>query len=66
MSKCKAIFHRRFEFDRRPIEGVTFVVSPSKKPQLYPRDVVEAAIAAGAATAYNAKDQETNDGTRDN
>lgn len=46
----KAIFHKDFEFDRRPKQGVAFSVKASPEPQSYPRDVIEAAVAAGKAT----------------
>jgi hypothetical protein len=44
-----AIFTRRFLFDRRPKYAVAFDIKPKPDPQSWPRDVVEAAITAGAA-----------------
>ncbi|NKM04143.1 hypothetical protein GFM29_09915 [Rhizobium leguminosarum bv. viciae] len=48
----KAIFHERFEFDRRPKQAIAFVVEPSTEPQNLPHDVVEAAVEAGKATTW--------------
>ena len=47
----RAIFHSVFNYDRRPKQAVAFVVQPGT--QNMPRDVVEAAIAAGKATAVD-------------
>jgi hypothetical protein len=44
-----AIFTRRFLFDRRPKFAVAFDIKPKAEPQSWPRDVIEAAIEAGAA-----------------
>lgn len=48
----KAVFHERFEFDRRPVQAIAFVVQPSHEPQNLPCDVVEAAVNAGKATKW--------------
>lgn len=48
----KAVFHERFEFDRRPVQAIAFVVQPSHEPQNLPHDVVEAAVNAGKATKW--------------
>lgn len=45
-----AIFSKPFRFDRRPRQALCFEIKASEQPQSLPRDVVEAAIAAGAAT----------------
>lgn len=42
-----ALFSERFSFDRRPRQAVAFVVEPGVRR--LPRDVVNAAIAAGKA-----------------
>lgn len=42
-----AFFRERFAFDRRPKQAVAFDIQPGLKN--LPRDVVEAAIAAGKA-----------------
>jgi hypothetical protein len=44
-----AIFTRRFLFDRRPKFAVAFDIKPKAEPQSWPRDVIDAAIVAGAA-----------------
>lgn len=44
-----AEFLKEFHYDRRPKEGVAFVVQPGARN--VPRDVAEAAIKAGAAIA---------------
>lgn len=44
-----AIFTESFHYDRRPLQGVAFEVSASSDPQSYPRDLVDAAVAAGKA-----------------
>lgn len=49
----RAIFHDVFRYDRRPRQAVAFVVQPGEHN--LPRDVVEAAIAAGKATAVEQK-----------
>jgi hypothetical protein len=48
----KAVFHERFEFDRRPAQAIAFVVQPSNEPKDLPHDVVEAAVKAGKATIW--------------
>ena len=48
----KAVFHERFQFDRRPAQAVAFDIKPSPEPQNLPRDVVEAAVKAGKATTW--------------
>ena len=47
----RATFHEEFHHDRRPKQAIAFVVQPGT--QNMPRDVVEAAIAAGKATAVD-------------
>lgn len=49
----KAVFHERFEFDRRPKQAIAFSVQASREPQNLPRDVVEAAVDAGKATIWH-------------
>lgn len=44
-----AIFTETFHYDRRPRQAIAFVVQAGDAPQNYPRDVVEAAIAANKA-----------------
>lgn len=44
-----AIFPSGFLFDRRPRQAIAFVVKASPEPQNYPRDLVDAAVAAGKA-----------------
>ncbi|MER9135116.1 hypothetical protein NKI20_02235 [Mesorhizobium sp. M0830] len=44
-----AIFNDRFHYDRRPRQAIAFVVEAKPEPQNYPRDLVEAAVAAGKA-----------------
>jgi len=44
-----ATFHETFNHDRRPKQAIAFEVKPGTKNM--PRDVVDAAIAAGKATA---------------
>lgn len=46
----RAIFLREFNW-KRPKSKFSFNVQPSPKPRLLPHDVIEAAIAAGAAIA---------------
>ena len=46
---AKAIFHKDFRFDR-PGSPHCFDVKKSAEPQSRPRDVIDAAVAAGAAT----------------
>lgn len=48
---ARAVFHREFNFSR-PKSRFSFNVKPSDQPQLRPHDVIEAAIAAGAATRW--------------
>lgn len=43
----KAIFHRRVGI---LIGRTSWVIEPSPEPQTYPRPVIEAAVAKGAAT----------------
>jgi hypothetical protein len=45
----KALFHREFNW-RRPNSPIGFCVKPLDQPQTLPRDVIEAAVAKGAAT----------------
>lgn len=51
----KAIFSCEFNFDKRPKEGVCICVQPSDRPQDWPQDLIDAAIAAGAATLPKVK-----------
>ncbi|TGP65450.1 hypothetical protein EN868_03095 [Mesorhizobium sp. M2D.F.Ca.ET.225.01.1.1] len=44
-----AIFAERFHYDRRPRQAIAFVVEASPDPQNRPRDLVNAAVAAGKA-----------------
>ena len=44
-----AVFTDTFHYDRRPRQAIAFVVEAKPEPQNYPRDVVEAAVAAGRA-----------------
>lgn len=46
-----AVFHEEFRWDR-PKSPVSFWIKPKAEPQSYPRDVIEAAIAAGKAEAH--------------
>jgi len=48
-SKCKAIFTREFHWSR-PRSPLGFGARPSPEPQTFPRDFIEAAVKAGAAT----------------
>lgn len=52
-----AHFTQRFLFDRRPRQAVAFDVPPGLRN--LPRDVVEAAIAAGKAVAVKAPRKQT-------
>jgi hypothetical protein len=45
-----AVFSDAFHYDRRPRQPVAFEVAASPEPQNYPRDLVDAAVAAGKAT----------------
>lgn len=67
----RAIFSRNFEYDFRPRLGMAIVIKPDTKPQIWPSEIIEAAIAAGAAVEYSApkprvKLKESDDGTSDN
>lgn len=44
-----AIFTDNFNHDRRPAQAVAFSVKASEQPQQWPRDVIDAAVAAGKA-----------------
>jgi len=44
-----AIFTDVFRFDRRPRQAIAFEVQPHPEPQSRPRDLVDAAVAAGKA-----------------
>jgi len=52
-----ARFHAPFNYDRRPRQALAFVVQPGLRN--LPRDVVEAAIAAGKAVAVRAPRKQT-------
>jgi hypothetical protein len=45
-----AIFTEPFNYDRRPRQAIAFMVAAKAEPQSYPRDVIDAAVAAGKAT----------------
>lgn len=47
----RAIFHREFNW-RRPKSRFSFNVKPSDEPQLKVHDLIDAAVAAGAATRW--------------
>lgn len=49
-----AVFTLPFNFDRRPAQAIAFSIQASEQPQQWPRDVVDAAIAAGKATEAEA------------
>jgi hypothetical protein len=51
---ARAVFHREFNWSR-PKSKFSFSVKPSPEPQLRPHDVIEAAVAAGAATRDTTK-----------
>lgn len=44
-----AVFTEQFHYDRRPRQAIAFVVKAKDEPQNYPRDLVDAAVAAGKA-----------------
>jgi hypothetical protein len=44
-----AIFLLPFEYDRRPRQALAFSIKADTKPQSWPRDVIDAAVAAGKA-----------------
>ncbi|QGJ74179.1 hypothetical protein [Sinorhizobium meliloti] len=46
-----AVFHDEFRWDR-PKSAVSFWIKPKAEPQCYPRDVIDAAIAAGKAAEH--------------
>lgn len=48
---ARAIFHREFNW-RRPKSRFSFNVKPSDEPQLKVHDLIDAAVAAGAATRW--------------
>ena len=52
----KAIFIKEFNFTPKG-EGISFNVKPSPEPQTRRKDVIDAAIAAGAAKAVSSKKQ---------
>lgn len=67
----RAIFHRDFEYDHRPRLGMAQIIKADPKPQIWPSEIIDAAIAAGAAVEYSApkprvKLKESDDGTSDN
>ena len=47
----KAIFKKGFEFTSRS-RNAGWSVKPSPKPQSFPRELIDAAIQAGCAEAY--------------
>lgn len=44
-----AVFLEKFRFDRRPKAAVAFEIQATDNPQRWPRDVIDAAVAAGKA-----------------
>jgi hypothetical protein len=50
----RAIFHRDFEYDHRPVLGMSQIIRAGSQPQLWPAEIIDAAIAAGAAVEYSA------------
>lgn len=44
-----AVFPEGFSYDRRPRQAIAFVVAAKPEPQNYPRDLIDAAVAAGKA-----------------
>lgn len=48
---ARAIFHREFNWSR-PKSKFSFHVKPSEQPQLLVHDLIDAAVAAGAATRW--------------
>ena len=48
------LFHQDFNYDRRPAQAIAFAIKASEQPQQWPRDVIEAAVVAGKATAVKA------------
>lgn len=67
MMAKRAVFHRDFEYDHRPLRGVTQVIKAGPNPQIWPAEIIDAAIDAGAATEYvkPSKLKEENDGESD-
>lgn len=51
---AKAIFNRTFHWKRKN-SPIGFGANASENPQSFPRDFIEAAIAAGAATEVRPK-----------
>lgn len=58
-----AIFTEDFHYDRRPRQAIAFVITASDTPQSLPRDLIDAAIAAGKATEIKAIESATADPT---
>lgn len=58
---AKAIFHRRFDF-RRVGQNVAFTAEASPEPQSFPGDMIDAAVAAGAAERVPPKRKKSADG----
>lgn len=54
MANTKAIFHREFHWNR-PRSPLGFGAKPRAEPQSFPRDFIEAAVKAGAATLAERK-----------
>lgn len=62
----RAIFTRDFEYDHRPMRGVTQVIKAGPDPQIWPVEIIDAAIKAGAAVEYvKPKPKEQDDGASD-
>lgn len=62
----RAIFHRDFEYDHRPVRGMTQVIKAGPGPQIWPAEIIDAAIKAGAAVEYvKPKLKEQSDGASD-
>lgn len=51
---AKAIFKHEFHWGREK-ENIGFAAYPSEEPQTFPRDFIEAAVKAGAATEVSQK-----------
>lgn len=54
MANTKAIFHREFHWSR-PNSAVGFGAKAKPEAQSFPRDFIEAAVKAGAATLVERK-----------
>jgi hypothetical protein len=62
----RAIFTRDFEYDHRPVRGVTQIIKAGPGPQIWPAEIIDAAIKAGAAVEYTKRKlKEQSDGESD-